>query len=116
VSVSFFVPFEGEDDLFNCQPSTYTLNPPHGQTQGKNLILTYARVDHDAAAVRAEFQRDLGRIKSYLECIARDLEPYNASVRDMAKTRLENRRQKLMKDQAMAADLGYPQRRRAPGP
>ncbi len=71
VSVSFFVPFAGEEDLFVCQPSTYTLNPPHGQVEGKAVVVSFTRTDHDAVAMKAEFERQLGSIKGYLETIAR---------------------------------------------
>lgn len=98
VSVSFFVPFAGEEDLFLCQPSTYTLNPPHGHVEGKALVVSFTRTDHDAAAMKAEFERQLGSIKGYLETIARDLDPFNAGLRGVAKERVERRMEKIRKD------------------
>ena len=112
VCISFFVPFTGDEELFFCQPSSYTLNPPYGRVDGKALVVTFTRTDHDPAAVKAEFERQLGSIKGYLETIVRDLEAFNAGLRSAAKIRLERRMEKVRKDQALVADLGYPQRPR----
>jgi len=38
------IPFEGNADLFDFQPSTYSLNPPRCQITGSNLILTFRGV------------------------------------------------------------------------
>jgi hypothetical protein len=110
VTVSFFVPFSGEEDLFLCQPSSYMMNLPRGRVDGKTLVVTFTRTDHDAAAVKAEFERQLGSIKGYIETIARDLAPFNAGLRGVAREHLERRMEKIRKDQALVTDLGYPKR------
>jgi hypothetical protein len=74
-SVSFFVPFDGEEDCFKFQPSTAIVGPPLGLVRGRDLVLTYTRLDHDAAAVRSQFERELAEIKSNLQWMARDLVP-----------------------------------------
>jgi len=111
VSVSFFVPFSGEKNLFLCQPSMFTSNPPSGRVEEGTLVMTFTRTDHDAAAVKGEFDRQLGNVKGYLETIARDLGPFNAGLRDVAKEQVERRMEKVRKDQAMVADLGFPRRK-----
>ncbi len=110
--IQFFVPFTGEEDLFKCQPSTYTLNPPRGEVVGRDLVLTYTSFQHDAPATKAEFDRDLGSIKSYLECVAKDVAPHNASLEELAKKRVGMRREKLQKDQGLVTEMGFPARRR----
>jgi len=110
--IQFFVPFTGEEDLFKCQPSTYTLNPPRGKVVGRDLVLTYTSLQHDAPATKAEFDRDLGSIKGYLECVVKDVAPHNASLEELATKRIGMRREKLQKDQGLAAEMGFPVRRR----
>ena len=80
-SVSFFVPFDGERDCFKFQPSTSTIGLSAVVGDGE-LVLTYTRLDHDAAAVRSEFDRELAGIRKNLECMARDLIPFNESIRE----------------------------------
>lgn len=114
--VTFYVPFQGDAQLFSCKPSSFTLNPPQGVVQGNELVLSYQRLDHDAAAIKTEFERDLQEIRKWLSWIASDVAPFNASVRTKARERIEARRQKILKDHGVVAALGFPLRRRVNAP
>jgi hypothetical protein len=114
--VKVFVPFEGEEDLFKCQPSAYTLNPPQGTVQDRELVLSYTRLDHDPAKLKSEIDRDLGRIKQYLETVMRDVTPFNDSIPQLVKGRIERRREKLLRDQNLVTSLGFAVRRRPEAP
>jgi hypothetical protein len=114
-SISFFVPFDGDENCFKFQPSTAILRAS-GLVRGRELVLSYTRLDHDAAAVRSQFERELTEIRSNLESMARDLVPFNESVRQRAKNRIDARREKLLKDQGLAASLGYRLRQRQDTP
>jgi hypothetical protein len=114
--VTVFVPFTGEEDLFKCAPSTRTLNPPHGEVQGQELLLRYTRLDHDTAALKREIERDLGQIRQHLEWIAQDIAPFNSAIPQLVKEKVEARRQKLLKDQGLVGGLGFAVRRRADAP
>jgi len=113
----FFVPFDGQPEVFKCRPSTYTLNPPQAEIRENELVLSYVRLDDATpAAIRAEFDRTLGDIKGYLDWIEKDLAPYNASLRATAVKRLDARRVKLLKDQSVVSGLGFAPRRRDDAP
>ncbi|MGI8423720.1 MAG: hypothetical protein ACR2NO_06355 [Chloroflexota bacterium] len=115
--VTFFVPYEGDKDLFGCRPSTYTISgTPRPAISENELALTYTRTDHDAAAVKAEFDGEMATIQQYLGWISADCAQFNSTVRDKAKARIEARREKLLKDAGMAASLGIPLRRRDGAP
>ena len=114
--VSFFVPVDGEEDCFKFRPSTAIVGPPLGLVRERELVLTYTRRDHDAAAVRSQFDRELAEIRSNLEWMARDLAPFNESVREKAKGRINARREKLLKDEGLPAGLGYRLRPRHDAP
>ena len=114
--VTFYIPFEGEPELFKCQPSSYTLNPPRGAVVHSELVLHYTRTDHNAEAVKSEFTNELSRIKQYLESMADNVSQFNTSIRVKAKAHIESRRDKLLKDQGLVAALGFPLRRREAAP
>lgn len=114
--VSAFVPFTGEEDLFRCAPSTRHMNPPRGKVEGRELVLRYTRLDHDAEALKREIERDLGEIRQHLEWIAKDVAPYNGSIGQLARERIAARREKLLKDQGLASGLGFAMRRRPDAP
>lgn len=111
-SISYFVPFEGDPELFKCQPSSFTLNPPQATIDGNEVVLTYPRLDHDKAAIEAAYYRDLSEIEKYLKWINAGVQAFNESVKDKAHVRIEARRKKLLKDRGLVADLGFPLRRR----
>jgi hypothetical protein len=110
--VSFFVPFEGDSALFRCQPSTYTMNPPRASIGNGELVLRYERTDHDAEAIRSSFQAELGRIRQYIEWMAGNVSQFNDSLSERARSHIEQRRNKLLKDQGLVSALGFPLRRR----
>ncbi len=110
--VRFFIPYDGDPDLFKCQPSRFTLSPPRGNVSPEEVVITFTLVEHDADKVKSEFERTLTQIRQYLEWITSEASQFNASLRDKARQRIESRRQKLLKDQGLVASLGFPLKRR----
>ena len=114
--VSFHVPFDGNPDLFGARPSRYTLNPPHAEVRDGELMFSYERLDHDAQAVKTKFERELASTRKYLSWIQKEVISFNESLRTKVKQEIESRRDKLLKDQGMVSELGYPLRRRKGAP
>ena len=114
--VSFHVPFDGEPELFGAQASTLSTCPPCAEVENGELLFCYERLDHDAEAVRAEFERELAGVRQHLSWVRNDVVPFNESLRAEAKQRIERRREKLLKDQGMVSQLGYPLRQREGAP
>jgi hypothetical protein len=114
--VTFFVPFEGESDLFQCKPDRYTLNPPRVTIRGNELLFHYQRTDHDAEAVKRAFHDDLSLVHQYLAWIDPMVSEFNASIRDRARKHIQTRREKLLKDQGLVSALGFPLRKRDDAP
>lgn len=110
--VSFFIPFDGEKELFGCCPSTRNFGPPRGIIGNNELILTYSVTGHNSEQVKEAFSRDLREVRQWLQWIANDLKPFNAGLRAKAKAAVETRREKLLKDQGLVSSLGFPLRRR----
>jgi hypothetical protein len=110
--IGYLVPFDGDRDLFNYRPATYTLSPPFGIVNDRHLVLGYTRTDHDAEAIRTAFEKDIAEIEKYIAWIAQDIKLFNDSLRTKIRQRLEARRDKLFKDQGLVSALGFPLRRR----
>jgi hypothetical protein len=111
-AISYYIPFEGDNDLFNFRPSRYYMGSLVGTVGSREIILTYVRRDHNAEAVKSEFSRDLDEIRHYLEWISVDISGYNSSILKGANDRIASRREKLLRDHGMVASLGFPLRRR----
>lgn len=110
--VDFYVPYEGDKDLFDCKPSTYTLNPPRGVVTETNLILTFQTTKHKSEEIKSSFKRRLDSIKSYLTNIKNGVAEFNSQIEDKIKIRINSRREKVKSDQGLAASFGFPIRKR----
>lgn len=104
--IAIFVPFEGDKELFYCQPSTMTYNPPRATVRGSELAFVYDRTISDAASVRGEFDRDLKSLKQYLGWIERDVSKFNGSIEDKVSHFISARRDKLLHDRGIVESLG----------
>ena len=115
-AITFFVPFDGEGDLFKCQPSSYTTAPPRAKIRQGELHICYTKTDHDVERLKVEFEREVNEIKRYLEWIDNDVAAFNASLRNKAEARIKYRCEKMLKDQGLVASLGIPLRKRHDAP
>ncbi|MBC7350162.1 MAG: hypothetical protein H5U05_09340 [Candidatus Aminicenantes bacterium] len=110
--IRFFVPYDGDEILFHCRPSRFTLNLPQAQVDQGQLIISFRLTDHDAARIKDEFNKTLSQIKEYLNWINEEVSRFNNSLRDKARQKIDFRRQKLLKDQGLVESLGFPLRKR----
>jgi hypothetical protein len=111
-TITFTVPFDGDAELFRFRPNSYDHNPPHAHVGNGMLSIIATRTDHDATAAKAEFERTLQSIQTWLDRVRSMTDPFNAGLRQTAMTRLQRRRQKVLNDSKMADNLGYPLRHR----
>src|SRR5918994_3631449 len=54
--VTFYVPFEGNPQLFTCKPTTWGSAFPRAKISGNELILRYEATTQDHEATRSFFQ------------------------------------------------------------
>ena len=82
--IAFFVPFEGDRDLFKCRPSTFKLSSPRADIRGSELVFVYEGTTRDAQEAGKQFERDVTSLKENLGWIASDVDRFNSTI---AKTR-----------------------------
>lgn len=114
--ITYYVPFEGDKDLFKCKPSTFTFNPPRAKATEGQIAFEYTITDHDVEKVKTQFGHDLEEVKKWLGWIANDVAQYNNQLKADARSRIDARREKLLKDQGLVANLGFPIRQRDKAP
>ena len=100
------VPFKGEEALFNYRTSPFDFAIP-GEIRNGSVVLTYAAEHPDPAAARAEFENGIAQIERLLQKVRGTADDWNRQLPDMARGRLQQRRDKLECDQGLT--LGYPQ-------
>jgi hypothetical protein len=114
--IAFYVPFEGDANLFRCVPSSRSTMLPAGVVSEGELVLSYTRLAHDSDALRAQFESDLGRIRQYLTWVGNDVRPFNDALPHKVQGAIEQRREKVLADKGLAASLGYKLRVREDAP
>jgi hypothetical protein len=112
-TVTFYVPFEGDQGLFRCAPSSrYMGNAPRAEIRGYELVFTVTDVNPEPDAVKNAFEREMSMTRQYLTWIAGDVRPFNQALREKIAKKIEARRQKLLGDRGLVASLGFDLRER----
>lgn len=108
----FFVPFTGQRDIFFCRPSTYDLSPPYAEFEGDELVVGVIKSSEkmDAAAVRREFEQSVDKIQKYLTYLRSDVSGLEESLRQTARTTIQQRREKRQRDASVVDQIGFPRR------
>ena len=115
-TIEITIPFDGDSQAFFIQPTTSTFNPPCASV-GKNLLtFAFTGIDQTSGQVRAQFDRTIEEVESYLSNLNRDANAFNASLHDIALKAVEARRAKLLNNQSLVASLGFAVKSRADMP
>lgn len=112
VAFTLIIPFEGEEQLFQCRPSIMSWNPPRGSVVGNELRISFRQASHDAKALKREIEEVLKGLQEFVPRLARDVEGFNASLPDHVRKAVRDRRERLSADKKLGESLGIPLRRR----
>jgi hypothetical protein len=111
------IPFEGDARLFRHFPSTRTLEHPHATLRDRELIISLVLYhSNDADEINREIDKTVSSIKQFLEWQRPQVEACNRQMRDSTRTKIEERKARILQSRNIAASLRYPLRRRADGP
>jgi hypothetical protein len=110
LKVTISIPFEGNYHFFNCAPSEHMSDYPKGEVQHQNKILqlSYEVSDRNADRLKNVFNRDIEKIKHFLESINEDILAHNLWVKEKAKTFLSERKNQILQNLGFAKSLGIP--------
>lgn len=82
---TFHVPYTGNNELFYFRASTFTVNPPRAAVTPNELQFSYDATDtSDKASMRADFERELSKVREHLEWLRRDFQPFSDDLRERA--------------------------------
>lgn len=116
IAFKFYIPFTGDTQLLHVKPNSFTSLLPRAIVSGNEIIFTFLSQESGAEAIRGAFKKRLNEINFYIQQLQRDVSLFNLFIRRAAETEISNRRDRLLKAQNTAAELGYPMRRRAGAP
>jgi hypothetical protein len=106
------VPFSGDPAMFKVRPSQYDTMPPRGEVRGNVITFRYWNDTPQAQQVRSELDRWLADVKRYLQWQHNSFRGFNDGLATLARTAITRRRDKLLANRNLVADLGIPLKRR----
>ena len=108
IQITIALPFEGDEEVFQYRPSTFSLNPPQGEIVGQEIHLIYEMVEHDAEKLNQMYQTELDKIKKYLEWAKDDVNNFNKDLESIVRRIVSQRKKKLLDDLNLVSALGIP--------
>jgi len=112
MQITIAVPFNGDEKLFQYQPSTFTYAPPRGEIIDQEIHLIYQTVEHNPEELKQMYERELNEIKKDLGWVRRDVQNFNDSLGLFVRQNIAQRKKKLLDDLGLVDALGIPVKRR----
>lgn len=115
--VTLYVPFTGNAELFKCRGDIIDTCPPCvAVIKNGELIIEHKVIEHATDDIKKDFHRTLAEIKRGLDNLRGSASQFNDTLLKKVRNLIESRRTKLLKDQGLVADLGFPLRERPDAP
>ncbi|MGD2433500.1 hypothetical protein ACP8H3_06040 [Bacillus velezensis] len=110
--IYFYIPIEGESELFFCKPSSYTSVFPRAVLRGNNIIFKEIQFNKTAEEINEEYISFIHLLKTYIEFINNDLEEFNKTLDGFIRDVFLTRKRDILKRKGMEASLIVPVRRK----
>ena len=112
LKVSYHIPFDGTPELFKYRTSSFTYSPPRADIKENEIIIEVIELDHNTDSVKREFEQNFNEIKKWIGWVNQEISQFNNSLEDKIEQRIKTRKEKLIKDQNLVSDLGFPLKKR----
>ena len=105
VTVNVKVPFTGNREGFDIQPSTRSLNRPSAEIGNGIIKFSISGVDLTEEVISDEIKSTLDSIKTYLGWLSGDVGAYNAKLEEIATQIIDQRKERILKNRSLLADI-----------
>jgi hypothetical protein len=110
------IPFDGHQGLFRHFPATRSSVPPFAALNHQELIISLVGYDVTAQDLNQEIDKTVSSIKQFLEWQRPQVDACNSEIRKTARSKIEERKARILQSRNIAASLRYPLRRRHDAP
>jgi len=111
----FFVPFEGDPQLFFLKPGRFRFNVTKAQVKNAELVFEYFAAyslhqtdEEQALRLKKLLEDDLDDVRFHLESMSQDAKQFNETLRSVVPQLIEARKKKLLHDRGIGVALGFP--------
>lgn len=109
--IQIYVPFEGDQLVFEIASNTFGGGLPRAEILEEHLILRHQFVEHNAESLRLSIDADIAKIESKLKELESIFAPFNVSLKQSALREIQDRISKIHRDKQLLNGLGFPVRR-----
>ena len=106
-TVEITIPFTGEMEAFGIQPTNFMSTLPRGNVWRDSVVLNITGIDMEPENVRSHIDRTISEITQHLGWLQNDAASFNERIHQLARGRIEARREKLLADQNLVSSLGF---------
>jgi hypothetical protein len=106
--VTLHIPYSGNRDFFRVTPTTFDNAPPNASYDGNELAISVSGRQLNPEAVKKHLNDSLESIEKYLGWQRTSVDGFNASLEGHARSAVEARKAKLLGDQNLVSNLGFP--------
>ena len=114
-AITFILPFSGDPAILQCHPINRPQNVPRGMVAGNEIRVAFEGLEIDPKW-RAGFDENLRIIQQFIKCGEPEVGGYNTALEPTVRSRLSQRKAKLIKDRSTAEAFGFPIRERTNAP
>lgn len=107
--ITYYLPFTGDESLFECRPNQYILNPPRTTTIKKNeLIFEYdVPGGEDIAQTKTAFERILSDLRLCVGWVNAQIGQHNSEIEAPIRSQIAARKQILESSRQQITELGF---------
>ncbi|APW64312.1 hypothetical protein [Paludisphaera borealis] len=106
------IPFEGDAQLFQLRPSSYSTRHCSAQVTHNEVQLRYEVTSNDKDRLENNINQDVGYLQSNVAQIQKDVAEYNHQLPSHVRQAVTSRKQLLLEQMNLVAGLNIPVRRR----
>lgn len=110
-AITYYLPFSGNERLLKYQPNPYVANDVVVHVGDNSVSFDVISFENDSVQIKSIADRNLQLIRSQHENLMVNVQTYNASLPQQAKTILDARRKILLDRSNLVASLGVPVRK-----
>lgn len=114
--IKYIIPYIGDKEMFFIQPTTYDLSPPRASVHDGHIEISISGADLTSQNIRNSFTEIFNSIKLYLSRLSNLIPGYNDKLRAQIYSTIDSRKKKLLNDQNLVSDLGFPLKQRQDSP
>lgn len=107
VSIDVEIPFNWDSWVFQIRPSQYYMNPIESEIRNWRIYFSIAWEKLEPEKVKSEINKRVADIKQYLNWLDNDFRSFSDELRNLAKTHIQMRKNKILENKSLVSSLGF---------